>query len=74
MTGASIDLPDIGYAELDAVSIRLNPVIEAVARSPEAHRSGHVAVLCHSLLTRVAPPERAAVISYLTRMIDSDLN
>lgn len=68
------ELPDIGYAELQAVSIRLNPVIQAVLESREAHRAGHVAVLCHSLLTRVAPDERVAVIRYLTRMIHSDLN
>ena len=52
----------------------LNPVLEAVIASPEQHRSGHVAVLCHSLLSRIAPDERGPVIAYLNRMIQSDLN
>jgi hypothetical protein len=68
------DLPEISRAELDAVSIQLNPVIVAIGESPEAHRSGHVAVLCHSLLTRIAFNERDSVIAYLNRMIKSDLN
>jgi hypothetical protein len=71
---ASEQLPDIGRAELEAVSIHLNPVIDAVGESPAAHRSGHVAVLCHSLLTRIAPAERGSVIDYLNRMVRSDLN
>lgn len=74
MQVATNDLPDVSRAELEAVSIRLNPVLEAVIASPEQHRSGHVAVLCHSLLSRIAPDERGPVIAYLNRMIQSDLN
>lgn len=74
MQDAIEQLPDISTTELEAVSIRLNPVIVAVEASPEAHRSGHVAVLCHSLLTRVAFNERNSVIAYLKHMVRSDLN
>jgi hypothetical protein len=67
-------LPDVSRAELEAVSIHLNPVIDAVNAAPKMHRRGHVAVLCHSLLTRIAFDERDAVIVYLNQTIKSDLN
>ncbi len=68
------DLPDVSRAELEAVSIHLNPVLQAIIASPEQHRSGHVAVLCHSLLTRVPSDQRDAVLAYLREMKHSDSN
>ena len=73
-TNPAHGLPDISRTELEAVSIHLNSVIHAVNASPEAHRMGHVAVLCHSLLTRLVPSERGAAIAYLNHMIRSDLH
>ena len=68
------DLPEVSRTELEAVSIHLNPVLHAIIASPEAHRSGHAAVLCRSIISRVASDERGAVIAYLQRVVRSDLN
>jgi hypothetical protein len=75
MHAATERLPDISRAELQEVSAHLDPAIEAINGALAAHRRGHVAVMCHSLLTScLSPDERGHVLAYLKRMVRSDLN